>query len=587
VHATLLDAGGARVKDTVLATFESGGAIPTVDVALDAAANATVVWSEPDADSGVLEAVADRVAPDGSHAGPVTLGETDESDSAGGLLPTGGPAVAAAPGGTVWFGWRTPDGAVDVARRFGGDDVPATEVSAAGDEASSFRLSASAAGAAIAWMVPPADADPGDDPGSLLAQIDGARLTATGPLGGTPFGADGAFDLSGSGGSVPGFDRPFDMATAPDGVVSLAWTSGSGLGGLGGSAVLTRFAPGQETATATPLDGSSLLSLAPALGAGPDGSLMMTWLTTDGTTSFSLQGARVAPDGTIGTVRPVTSSSIASGSFSLPSGMPQADGHGGGIVGVNSLSVAGGGGGGGGFGGFSFSFSSFRYDVTGPTVTVNVPATGIALSPVLFNGTVSDPASAPLNWDFGDGSGGRGLHVSHVYAGPGTYTVTASATDDAGNETVVTRQITVTNPQPADTGRTPPPPAAHVAAASGLKIARAFRSGARVTVSGTIGKKVTGKLSIVYAQRVSGSTVSVKKTAKISKGRWSATLVLPRLLTRGSAARGKGTVTVTFAGTAAVKRATVKHAVSFARAKRANRAKKTKRRAAAHSKHRG
>ncbi|HMJ34982.1 MAG TPA: hypothetical protein VK501_13805 [Baekduia sp.] len=112
-------------------------------------------------------------------------------------------------------------------------------------------------------------------------------------------------------------------------------------------------------------------------------------------------------------------------------------------------------------------------------------------------------------------------------------------------------------------------PAAVAAVAAALKVSKATRNGARVTVAGTISSRAKGKVTIAYAQKVGHATVTMKKTVTVAKGRWSTTLTLPRSLTRGSAARGKGPVTVTCAGTAAVKRATAKHAVSIARAKRA------------------
>jgi PKD repeat protein len=189
-------------------------------------------------------------------------------------------------------------------------------------------------------------------------------------------------------------------------------------------------------------------------------------------------------------------------------------------------------------------------------------------------GAAVTPSDAPVIWDFGDGTTGRGLSVSHVFGGPGVYTVTASATDSADNETVVTRDITVTAATvggpgpgtPAPVVVPPPARAAAVAVAAALKVAKATRNGAKVTVSGTISSRAKGKVTIAYAQKVGHATVSVKKTATVAKGRWSVVLTLPRSLSRGSAARGKATVT--FAGTAAVKRATAKRTVSIAKAKK-------------------
>lgn len=96
--------------------------------------------------------------------------------------------------------WIDSDGAVEVTRLngAGGIDVPATAVSAGGDVASAFVVSASAGGGAVAWTVP----DP--DSGTTPVRIAGVRLPATGALvGGAPFSASGAAAPSRSGGPRP------------------------------------------------------------------------------------------------------------------------------------------------------------------------------------------------------------------------------------------------------------------------------------------------------------------------------------------------------------------------------------------------
>lgn len=568
IRVTLLDQRGAVVRTTTLATLtaDEAGEVPSVDVALDAAGRVTVVWTRTDPDSGAVAVEVAVVSPRGVASEPVTLGETTEA-------PVSPPTVVSAPNGPAWAGWITPDSGVEVARlnRDGGVDAPATRASADDERAAALRLSASAAGAAIAWVVPDPDGDGDGDPsGFPLARVAGARLAASGALVGARFGVGGAIDVS-SGGAA-GFGSGVGLAVGPDGTVSLGWTrAGSDADGL--TAMLSRFAPGQVTATSAPLGRSNGLgSLAPRLGAAPDGSLLASWLRLDGLEAASVAGARIAPDGTIETAPHTVTSAPFDGGFLPPQLLPQADDHGAGIIGVGTSFPGG---------AIGWSFSAFRLDVVGPTVTVDGPPTTVVRSPVRFVARVADPANAPLTWDFGDGASGSGRRVDHAYATPGTYAVTTRATDEVANETVVTREITVTaapvgsNDGPG--GPTPPvatPPSSPTAAVAALKVTKATRDGAKVTVSGTISSRAQGRLSVRYAQRVGRSTVGVERRAAITKGRWRTTLTLPRSLTAGKAAKRRGTVTATFAGTATVERATAKRTVVLAKARRPARVKR-------------
>lgn len=67
---------------------------------------------------------------------------------------------------------------------------------------------------------------------------------------------------------------------------------------------------------------------------------------------------------------------------------------------------------------------------------------------------VADPdgSIAGVQWDFGDGSDvSTETSVSHTYAAVGTYTITLTATDDLGAQTVVTKTVVVKQQQPAPT----------------------------------------------------------------------------------------------------------------------------------------
>ncbi|MEX1054393.1 MAG: PKD domain-containing protein, partial [Rhodothermales bacterium] len=58
-----------------------------------------------------------------------------------------------------------------------------------------------------------------------------------------------------------------------------------------------------------------------------------------------------------------------------------------------------------------------------------------------FEANVRGDEPITLRWDFGDGTTGTGREVSHTYSEPGTYTVTLTATNDAGTQT---RTLTIT-----------------------------------------------------------------------------------------------------------------------------------------------
>lgn len=69
---------------------------------------------------------------------------------------------------------------------------------------------------------------------------------------------------------------------------------------------------------------------------------------------------------------------------------------------------------------------------------------------VFLDGTTSsdpDGAVATYAWTFGDATTGTGASPTHTYAGPGTYDVTLTVTDDDGATASVTHPVTVTAQQ--------------------------------------------------------------------------------------------------------------------------------------------
>jgi PKD repeat protein len=97
-----------------------------------------------------------------------------------------------------------------------------------------------------------------------------------------------------------------------------------------------------------------------------------------------------------------------------------------------------------------------------PVAVFSPPASPAPGAPASFDGSASYDGGAPIltyAWDFGDGSRGLGVDVSHTYAAEGTYTVTLTITDALARTATVSHAVTVTTPPP-------PPPAASAPAAT-------------------------------------------------------------------------------------------------------------------------
>ena len=79
-------------------------------------------------------------------------------------------------------------------------------------------------------------------------------------------------------------------------------------------------------------------------------------------------------------------------------------------------------------------------------IQIEVAQNTAADQTILFNASGSyglDGANASYVWDFGDGSYGTGMNPSHVYANPGTYTVSLTVTDSNGHTQTKTMTVTV------------------------------------------------------------------------------------------------------------------------------------------------
>jgi PKD repeat protein len=92
------------------------------------------------------------------------------------------------------------------------------------------------------------------------------------------------------------------------------------------------------------------------------------------------------------------------------------------------------------------TFSSTDFPVVAPTVarfTVSPTNPGVNQD-VFFNGSTSSATNATYTWDFGDGTTGSGITVTHRYFQTGTVTVVLNVVSDNGNSNSSSRTLNIT-----------------------------------------------------------------------------------------------------------------------------------------------
>ncbi len=76
-----------------------------------------------------------------------------------------------------------------------------------------------------------------------------------------------------------------------------------------------------------------------------------------------------------------------------------------------------------------------------PTAAFAVSCTGLACAFDGHGSSDDDGTITSYGWDFGDGTTANGASVDHPYAGPGSYTVTLTVTDDDGAAATTTKMV--------------------------------------------------------------------------------------------------------------------------------------------------
>ncbi|MDA0161216.1 PKD domain-containing protein [Solirubrobacter ginsenosidimutans] len=254
---------------------------------------------------------------------------------------------------------------------------------------------------------------------------------------GAPF-ASGAWSPAAT--LAPASTRPL-FALDDAGNAAATWLSSGQIvsavrSGLGG------FSPGKALSGATDLKGQ-------AVAAAPNGDALAAYVGMSNGND-AVFGARRRAGADFGDVSPVATTPPGGATVFLDSPAVALDDQGDGFA-AWEREVSGPN---------TFTAQVAAFDPVPPAITAaDVPATATAGQAVGMSAAATDRMSAPaLHFDFGDGSGADGGAVQHLYAAPGAYTVTVTATDAAGNAATAARAIQVA-PAPAIPRPAPPPPA--------------------------------------------------------------------------------------------------------------------------------
>lgn len=530
--------GPVRVAASTLDVVEGD---PINSVAPDGAT--VVVWMTEDPGDASLRLHARHVAADGTLGPLVELGVAEARSV----------QVATTTDGVTRVLWSR-----EQASGNGDLEVRSARLNAAGAldggplTISDDRLIGAAAlgsgvGGAVATWFEGADGEP-------TQALKAVRLPSTDAVAGAPVAVTP---------SVPALGEwKVTAAVAPDGTATLAWDGGEGEGTPIEARQLTTGNSLGPVRTITQTLGESRDDY-PVLRPLRDGSLLVVWEHSFPGEDGKYLSRMLAPDGT-------------------PAGeelvVPMSD-----RVDASYLQVSVGANGDGLVAGElrgredeAWPFVTARFDGAPPVVVATVSATVVRGVGAPFSATATDPSGiARYDWQFGDGSGANGATATHAYAGTGSYAVTLTATDNSGNSALMTKTVTVVEPEPGPgpgpgpdpgprpgpapgSGPYPQPPTARRAPAR-LKLTTASRSGARVTVAGTLDRRASGRVTLVWTQKSGRRTVRWTATARIARGRFATTLRLPRALARSSAA---GRLTVVYGGDADIARGTVSRAIS-------------------------
>jgi hypothetical protein len=377
-------------------------------VAMNATGEAVIVWSLA---SGLSEEVqASTAAPGGAFGAPVALtGPTSVANVPQVALDSHGDTIA------VWEGWDGANVRIEATTRpAGGGFGEPQYLSPAGNNAGAPQVAFDASGDALAvW------------------RFDGSPAST---VQGTYRPAGGAFDpvqTISTPSSMPAQSPQVAFDGAGEGVVAWQQSDGSELSVY--SSVRTPDSTG-SFGTQTMLDAGGHEAYEPQIAGDGLSGTIVSWKTFNGIASTTEIAARPAG----GRFAPATTVSAESPQEGIPEVGIDAQGNG---IAVWSRSD-----------GTGYQLEAAGYAGAGPQLRgLTLPSQGVVGQPLqFFLAPLSVWSSVPSEgFSFGDGSSASGLSATHTYTAPGTYQVSATATDVLGNLTTVTRTVTIDSPSAA------------------------------------------------------------------------------------------------------------------------------------------
>jgi PKD domain len=449
---------GQAFGPVVTLTPTDGRNAANIQVAMDAAGNATAAWQEENGPGGVLQIRATRF-PAGSQAA-----EPPQTVSAPGAISTlpvigvgaNGVAVIAYSEGPVMGGMQFVRAVTRTGP--GGDFGGLTTLSGPFNSTDPNTVVGvdDAGGAVVAWQrlngatnfIEANDKPPGGAFGNetTTQTISNTLINSTGPA----------------------------LGMAPDGTTVVLWSETGPIVGYNERTPAGTWLPDRKVASPPAQTASS-----PVVGMDGGGNAIAVWRATIGATNF-LQAALRPAGGTFGSYTDLTStdgvnldiavnrggdsvltftSSMADivGSIVRPrggafSGVLVADreprindavfnqgvgiddeGNAAGIFTRNIVNP-----------GNSWEVATGLLDAAPPTLSATVPPGGTARQPIGMAAAAVDRLTpVSIGWTFGDGGTASGGAVSHVFGTPGAFNVTVTATDGVGNARTTTRPILV------------------------------------------------------------------------------------------------------------------------------------------------